>query len=123
MCNALVTGLLCMSSVRLHSGQVGSSFFPHRTRFALEGRRSYTDLMSKLIRSGTMCEMLFHVRDICKALSQIVHCPCWSCWTAFWTLLESSFIRILLITVSLFSFPSVFDHHFVTDEPIPLRSV
>ena len=108
----------------LHCGQVGYSFFPHRTRFALGGRRSYTDLMRKLIRSGNMCQMLFHVRDICKALSQLVYCPCWGCWTAaFWTLLESSFIRISLITMSLLSFASVFEHHFVTDEPRPLRSV
>ena len=106
----------------LHSGQMGSSFSPHRTRFALEGRRSYTDLMRKLIRSGATCQMSFHVRDLCKALSQLGRCPCWGCWTAFWTFLESSFIRISLITMSLLSFPSVYDHHIVTDEPSPLRS-
>ena len=70
-----------------------------------------------------MCQMSFHVRDFCKVLSQLDHCLCCGCWTAFWTLLESSFSQISLITMSLLSFPSVFDHHFVTDEPSPLRSV
>ena len=106
-----------------HSGQVGSSFFPHRTRFAFEGRRSYTDLMRKLIRCGAMCQISFHVRDFCRALSQLVHCPCWGCWTAFCTFLESSLSRISLMTMSLFSFPSAFDHHFAVDDPSPLRSV
>ena len=94
----------------LHSGLLRSAFFPHCTRFALEGKKSYTDLIRKLIQSDAMCEMSFHVRDLCKALSQLVHCVCWSCWTAFWTLLESSFSRISLMTMSLFSFPSAFDH-------------
>ena len=51
-----------------HSGQVGSSFFPHVTRFALEGRRSYTDLMRKLTRSGAVCQMSFHVKNFCIIL-------------------------------------------------------
>ena len=106
-----------------HSGQVGSCFFPHRTKFAYKGRRSYTDLMRKLIRSGTMCQISFHVRDFCRALFQLVHYPSWGCWTAFWTLLESSLSRISLMTMSLFSFPSAFDHHFAVDDLSPLRSV
>ena len=34
-----------MVCLPLHVGQMRSSFFPHRIRFALEGRRSYTDLI------------------------------------------------------------------------------
>ena len=45
----------------IHSGRMQSSLFSHRTRFALESRRSHTDLMRKLIRSGTMCHVSFQV--------------------------------------------------------------
>ena len=70
-----------------------------------------------------MCQISFHVRDFCRALTQLVHCPCWGCWTAFWILVESSLSRISLMTLSLFSFPSDFDHHFAEDDPSLLRSV
>ena len=62
--------------------------------------------------------MSFRVRDFCSALSRLVHCPCCGCWTALWILLESS-----LMTMSLFSFPSTFDHHFALDDPSPLWSL
>ena len=36
----MICSVVCLS---WYIGQVGSSFFPYRIRFALEGRRSYTD--------------------------------------------------------------------------------
>ena len=107
----------------LHSGQVGSSFFPHRTRFALEGGRSYTDLTRRLMRSGVVCQMSFHliVKDFCRALYQL--CSPLSLLRLMDSLLESWFSRISLMTMSLFSFHSAFDHHFVTDQPRRLWSV
>ena len=126
MCNVLLTGLLCMSlrhtiwsACHCRADKWHLLFFPQCTRFTSEGRRSYTYLMRKLIRSGAKYQMSFHVRDFCRALSQLVHCRCCGCWTAFWTLLESSFSRISLMTMYLFSFLSAFDHHFVTDENQP----
>ena len=62
-------------------------------------------------------------RFLSRALSQLVHCPCCICCTASWTLLESSLSRMSLMTMSLLSFPSAFDHHFVVDDPCPLQSV
>ncbi|GFO34705.1 hypothetical protein PoB_006121000 [Plakobranchus ocellatus] len=50
-----------------HSGHVGSSFIPHRIRF--EGRRSYTAPIRKLILSGAMCYISFHIRYLCNAPS------------------------------------------------------
>ena len=128
MCNALVTGLLCTSSrhapwsaCHCIANNWDLLSFP-LVPFVLEGRRLYPDLMRKLIQSGAMCQMSFFVRDFCRALSQLIHCPCCGCWTAFWTLLE--FSQISLMKMSLFSFRSAFDHHFVTDidEPSPLWS-
>ncbi|GFO13592.1 hypothetical protein PoB_004009700 [Plakobranchus ocellatus] len=55
-----------------HSGHLGSSFIPRRTRFAFEGRRSYTNRTRKL--SGAMCQISIYVSDLYAALSQLVEC-------------------------------------------------
>ena len=130
MCISLVTGVLRTSSIyapRSVCHCIADKWdilsLLHRTRFALEIGRSFTDLMRKLIRSSAICQMSYQVRDFCRSLSRLVHCPCCGCWTAFWTILESSFSRIALMTMPLFSLPSAFDHQFVTDEPSPLRPV
>ena len=64
-----------------------------------------------------MWQISFHVRDFCSALSQLVHCPCCGCWTAFWTLLQPSLSGNSLMPICLFSFPPAFDHHFAVDHP------
>ena len=95
--------------VLLRRGHCGSSLMFHLIRLALDGRRSYTDLRMKLIRRS------FHVRVLWMAFSQLVHCPYWLCWTAFWILFWSS----SWMTMSLFSFPVVFDDNFISERSRP----
>ncbi|GFO37250.1 hypothetical protein PoB_006375500 [Plakobranchus ocellatus] len=62
------SSVVCLS---WQSGYVGSSFIPHRTKFAFEGRSSDTAQIRKLILSVAMCQISFQVTDLCNALYQL----------------------------------------------------
>lgn len=101
----------------LYNGQDGSYFNLYFTRFALDGSTSQTYLRMKPNLSGVTCHISFQLRLIWKKFSQLVHRPCWLCWTAFWiTLLSSSFLSSL-ISISLLALPSMLDHHSIFVRP------
>ena len=94
----------------LHRGQVGSLSFFHLKRLFLEESWSYVERIRKLNLGGAICHMSFKIIYFCWVSSQLVHWPCWDCWTFFRNLLLSTSLLKSWMTISMRLLPLVFDH-------------